>query len=358
MSEFFRLRVAQVRRETRDSVVLTLEPRPEEAHRFRHVQGQYLTCKAILNGSEIRRSYSICSAVGSTTLQVGIKHVPGGRFSSWANEVLAPGDIIEAMTPAGNFFLPLDSATARHYLAIAAGSGITPMMSILATTLAEEPRSRFTLLYGNRASPSIMFREALEDLKNRYLHRLNLVHVLTREQQDVALFNGRIDSDKCAALFKSWINIQSMDAAFLCGPLAMMEAVRGALLDHGMLPDAIKMELFEAPDALAPVSGRRGEDASTGAAGCQVRLIMHGRTTQLTLTRGEETVLQAGERAGLELPYSCRGGVCATCQARLLEGEVDMYANYALEDYEIARGYVLTCQAHPVTDRIVVDYDQ
>ncbi|MBT6273379.1 MAG: 2Fe-2S iron-sulfur cluster binding domain-containing protein [Chromatiales bacterium] len=359
-THFYPLRVTGVHQETRDSKVLTLEPAADIAERFMFVPGQYLTFKAQHDGQEIRRSYSICEAPGSGLLRVAVKKVAGGLVSTWVNEQLREGDTVDAMAPAGNFFADSNKA-ARRFLMVAAGSGITPIISIVTTLLESHPDTLVTLIYGNRASPTIMFREALEDLKNRFLGRLNLVHVLTREQQDVDLFNGRLDRQKCEELFRTWVDVSVMDAAYLCGPVAMMEAAKDVLIDCGMASEHIHREVFVVdgePTARRWSANAAGKSGNASQGQCTVTVIMDGRTVEFDLNRGQETVLEAGERAGLEMPYSCRSGVCSTCCAKLVEGEVDMDANYALEDYEIERGYVLTCQSHPVSDALRVDYDQ
>jgi ring-1,2-phenylacetyl-CoA epoxidase subunit PaaE len=356
MTTFYPLSVTAVRRETRDSVVVTLQPAAAERERFRFQQGQYLTLRRIFAGEEIRRCYSICAAVPDNELRVGIKKLQGGVFSTWANEALQPGVTLEAMVPAGSFYVALDPASRRHYAGFAAGSGITPLFSILKTTLLTEPHSRFTLFYGNRASGSVMFREELEDLKNRFLGRLNLVHILSREQQDIELFNGRIGRDKCDQLFKYWLNIASVDHAFICGPQDMMLAVAAALQTHGMERRRIKFELF-ATDTTARRQPLQHETTATAADHCTATLILDGRARALQLPKNNVSVLDGALQQGLELPYACKAGVCSTCRAILKAGEVDMDVNFALEDYEIARGYILTCQSYPVTDNIVVDFD-
>src|ERR1700722_2316426 len=244
MARFFHLEVADVRRETRDAVVVTLSPRAEDRAAFDFTQGQYLTFRRTFEGEELRRSYSICAGKDEGALRVGIKRVDGGAFSTWANEELKAGDMLEAMPPMGAFHTPLNPGEGRHYLGFAGGSGITPVLSLIKTTLAREPKSRFTLVYGNRSVNSIMFREELEDIKNVHLGRFNVIHVLESDAQDVDLFSGRIDAEKCARLFKSWINIAAVDMAFICGPEPMMLAIAAALREHGLRDDQIKFELF------------------------------------------------------------------------------------------------------------------
>ncbi len=357
MAAFHPLTVTGVRRETRDSVVLTLAPPPDAGDTFRFVQGQYLTFRATFDGEEVRRSYSICAGAHEPELRVGIKKVAGGLFSTWANEEVVPGQVIEAMPPMGNFHLPLDPEAHHHYLGFAAGSGITPLLGIIKTTLAAEPHSRFTLVYGNRASGSIMFREELEDLKNENLGRLALVHILSREQQDIELFNGRIDKAKCGQLLDHWLDLASIDAAFICGPQDMMLQVSETLRERGLDQRKIKFELFATAEP-----GRRARKAETEiearAETCRATITIDGRSRELELAKHGMSVLDAALKEGMELPFACKAGVCSTCRAMLTEGEVDMDANYALEDYEIARGYILTCQSYPTSDRLAVDFDQ
>jgi ring-1,2-phenylacetyl-CoA epoxidase subunit PaaE len=357
MATFHPLTVTGIRRETRDSMVVTLAPGEAERDAFRFVQGQYLTLRTRIDGEEVRRSYSICAAAQDRELRVGIKRIDGGLFSTWANEAITPGVEIEAMPPMGNFHLPLDPGAHHHYLGFAAGSGITPLLSIVKTTLAAEPHSRFTLVYGNRASSSIMFREELEDLKNTHLDRFALIHILSREQQDIDLFNGRIDKAKCEALLTHWLDIATVDAAFICGPQDMMLQVAETLQAHGFDQRRIKFELFATAEP-----GRRARQARVEATSrqdlCEATIVVDGRARVLQLRKSALNLLDAALKEGLELPYACKAGVCSTCRAMLTEGQVDMDANYALEDYEIARGYILTCQSYPTTDKVVVDFDR
>jgi len=344
-----------VKRETREALVVTFEVPADLRERFRFTQGQFLTLLVDLDGEEVRRSYSICSARDDDDLRVAIKRVADGRFSAWAHEALVPGATIEVGPPDGRFHVPLAAENTRHYLGIAAGSGITPLLSIIKTTLAVEPHSRFTLLYANRSSSSVMFRDELQDLKDRYLGRFALLFVMSREQQDVDVFHGRIDAAKCDALFTSWIDVPKVDVAFVCGPEEMTKAAVASLGAHGLQKEQIKKELF----AAGPRSVRTVPAGAQDGLGpqCAAFAILDGRRRTFTIEKGKETVLDAGLRQGLDLPYSCKGGVCSTCRVVLVEGEVDMDVHYALEDYEIARGFVLMCQSYPVTDTIGIDVD-
>ncbi len=303
----------------------------------------------------MRRSYSICSAPQDGNLRVAVKRVADGRFSAWAHDALRVGATLFVAPPEGRFHVPLDATSARHYLGIAAGSGITPLLALIKTTLAVEPESRFTLVYGNRASSSVMFREELQDLKDRYLTRLVLLFVMSREAQDVELFHGRIDAEKCDALLEHWIDAGSVDYAFVCGPEAMTRAATASLEAHGIARAQIKTELFAAGQPTERRTIAQLASPETGA--CEAYAILDGQRRTFTIEKGKETVLDAGLRQGVDLPYSCKGGVCSTCRVMLLEGEVDMDVHYALEDYEIARGFVLMCQSYPVTDVIGIDVD-
>lgn len=361
MHEFHRLQVRDVHHDTRDSVVLSLDVPDDMREAFRFQPGQYLTFRQTLDGEECRRSYSICSALQDEALRVSVKRVPQGLFSTWANQTLAPGTELEVMRPSGRFTVQIDPTVSHHYLGIASGSGITPVLSILKSVLMGEPKSHFTLIYGNRATGSIMFREELHDLKDRFPDRFSIVHLLTRESQDIDLFNGRIDGEKITRLFDRWIDIGSIDAAFICGPESMMLSSVAALKQAGLTPEQIKFELFTTDDS-TPRRRRAAEGVAAAGNGalahCETTVIVDGRQQTFDMPRSGETVLDAGRRAGADLPYSCKAGVCSTCRAKVVEGEVEMDRCYGLEDYEVARGYILTCQSYPLTDRLVVDYDQ
>ncbi|MGQ3211354.1 MAG: 1,2-phenylacetyl-CoA epoxidase subunit PaaE [Shinella sp.] len=358
MARFHPLTVTDVRRETRDAVVVTLRPSDEDRAVFDFTQGQYLTFRRKFEDEELRRSYSICAGKDEGVLKVGIKRVDGGCFSTWVNENLKPGDTLEAMPPMGAFFTALEPETAKHYLGFAGGSGITPVLSIIKTVLSREPRARFTLVYANRQISSIMFREELEDLKNVYLGRLSVLHVLESEAQDIDLFTGRIDGAKCAALFKNWIDPKSVTTAFICGPEPMMLAIAAALREHGLRDDQIKFELFASSQ---PGRARRKVEQVNGAdhaAACEATVTLDGATRIFKFPKHGQSLLDAALENAMDAPYACKAGVCSTCRAKVLEGEVEMETNHALEDYEVRQGYVLTCQCYPLTDRIVVSYDQ
>jgi ring-1,2-phenylacetyl-CoA epoxidase subunit PaaE len=355
MSKFYPLTVAAVKHETRDAIAVTFDVPPELKPSFGYRQGQHLTLRAMIDGEDVRRSYSICSAVQDDLLRVAIKRTPGGQFSTWANANLKEGSKLEVMPPMGHFNVPLEPESERHYMAFAAGSGITPILSILKTTLLAEPKSRFTLFYGNRASSTVIFKDELTDLKDLFMERLNLVYVMSREQQDIELFNGRITKDKCQQFLRHWVRAEDFDVAFICGPEDMMHGVSAALQEAGMPKERIRIELFAAS---IPKHEHKPRPADAGVRHqTEVTVVMDGNQAIFTMDKDKESLLDAGLRAGIDMRYSCKGGVCSTCRCKVLEGEVEMDVNYALEDYEVARGFVLSCQSFPVTDRVVVDFD-
>jgi len=358
MARFHSLKVTEVRRETRDAVVVTLAPRDEDRALFDFTQGQYLTFRRDFDGEELRRSYSICAGTDEGVLRVGIKRVDGGAFSTWANENLAPGDEIDAMPPMGKFFTAIEPGAAKHYLGFAGGSGITPLLSIIKTVLAREPASRFTLVYANRQISTIMFREELEDLKNLYLGRLSVLHVLEAEAQEIDLFTGRVDGEKMTALFDHWIDAKSVDTAFICGPEPMMLAIAASLRDHGLSDSQIKFELFASGQPGRARAKAVSKVAVTPGSGTQATVTLDGATRSFEMPREGQSILDAAIAAQMDAPYSCKAGVCSTCRCKVLEGEVEMAVNHALEDYEVRAGYVLSCQAIPLSDRVVVTYDE
>ncbi|WP_425409473.1 1,2-phenylacetyl-CoA epoxidase subunit PaaE [Hyphococcus sp.] len=358
MARFHPLRVTDIKRDTKDSVILTLAPPADARDEFKFIQGQYLTFRRVFDGEEMRRSYSICAGVNDGVLRVGIKRVDGGWFSTFANEELKVGDTLDAMTPMGNFHSALKPAESRRYLGFAGGSGVTPMISLIKTVLETEPGSTFTLAYGNRSTTAIMFREELEDLKNIYMGRLNIVHILESEAAEIDLFSGRLDRKKCDQLFSRWIDVNGADLAFICGPEPMMLAVSEALKAHGMADSAIKFELFSSAQPGKARKRKVSKDTAAGGAKCTATIIIDGASREFDMDKDEQSVLDAAIAQNIDAPFACKAGVCSTCRAKLIDGEVDMEANYALEDYEVERGYILTCQSYPRTDKIVVDYDQ
>ena len=355
MARFHPLTVTDVHKTIRDAVVVSLAP-PEGAD-FDFTQGQYLTFRREFDGEELRRSYSICAGLDDGTLQVGIKRVEGGAFSTWANDQIKVGDTLEAMPPMGKFHTELDADAARHYLGFAGGSGITPVLSILRTVLTREPQSRFTLVYANRAVSTIMFRAELEDLKNTYMGRVNVIHVLEADAQDIDLFTGRVDEGKCAQLFTRWIDIASVDTAFICGPEPMMLGIAASLRAHGLTDQQIKFELFGSSQPGRAKKQAIASDAALAGAMTQATVTMDGATRSFKMPR-DMSLLDAALDNAMDAPFACKAGVCSTCRARVTEGEVEMLTNHALEDNEVADGFVLTCQCYPLTDTVRFDYDQ
>jgi ring-1,2-phenylacetyl-CoA epoxidase subunit PaaE len=353
MAQFLPLTVTDIHHTIRDAVVLTLQPQDPDAFAF--TQGQYLTFKQDFDGTELRRNYSICTGLDDGKLQVGIKRVDGGAFSTFANTELKVGDTLHAMPPSGSFNTPIEPDKAKNYLGFAGGSGVTPVLSILRTVMTREPDSTFTLIYANRAVGTIMFREELEDLKNRYMGRLTLIHVL-ETGQDIDLFTGRVDQEKCAALFKSWIDIGSIDTAFICGPEPMMLAIADALKTHGLADGQIKFELFSESQK-GQLAKQEIKERAKGQAGTKTTVIIDGTGHQFEMPK-DQSVLETALANDLDAPFSCKAGVCSTCKAKVTEGEYEMLTNHALEDYEVEAGFVLTCQCYALSDTLVVDYDQ
>ena len=353
---FHPLRVAAVERLTDDAVTITFSVPDDLRDDYEFAAGQHLTVRMTIAGEEVRRNYSICAPAGSGRLRVAVKRLEGGAFSAFATSGLRPGDTVDVMTPTGRFHVPLDPANAKHYCAVAAGSGITPVISIISTALEVEPDSRFTLVYGNRSTSSIMFLDELSDLKDRYPTRFRLINVLSREPQEVELFSGRIDADKVRRLLTTLIPVDTVDEWFLCGPFVMVEQVRDTLVAEGVGRAHVHMELFhvegEAPREVVATDIARDQGSSS------VTVVLDGRSSTFDVPRGGLRILDAALAVRPDAPYACKGGVCGTCRAKLLDGEVAMDRNYALEQDEIDAGFVLACQSRPVTDRVSLDFDQ
>ena len=348
---FHPLRVAAIDELTDDAVALTFEVPPDLASEFAFVHGQHLS---IRSADDVRRSYSLCTPPSSGVLRIGVKRLPGGAFSEGVVAGLAVGDTLDVMTPAGRFTSQLDPTARRQYVAVAAGSGITPLLSIVAAILEGEPGSSVTLIYANRTHRSVMFLDEVHDLKDRFPARLQIVHVLSRETQDVELLSGRLDGERLTGILAAFCPAADVDEWFLCGPQQLVTELRAALDDLGVASSHVHTELFHAdPVARAPVAELDG--APAGAARVTIRI--DGRGSDLDLRPDDVPVLEAALRVRADLPFACKGGVCGTCRARLVEGTVAMDANYALEPEEIERGYVLTCQSHPTSERVVLDFD-
>jgi ring-1,2-phenylacetyl-CoA epoxidase subunit PaaE len=356
MSRFHELKVTGIERQTPEAVAVAFEVPDDLKETFAFRPGQYLTLAADIDGEEARRSYSICSAPGDPFLKVGVKRVADGRFSSFVNEALNVGDTIRVMPPEGRFTSLIGE---RHdYILIAAGSGITPMLSIARTVLAHEPTSTVTLIYGNRTSASIMFLEELEDIKDRYLQRFSLFHMLSRETQDVELLNGRIDGARVVQLAdRGLIDPLAADGVFICGPGEMIDSVAEALREYGVDADRIRFERFT-PAGDAPPSKPRSREAEEAARqGVEIEVVLDGVRRGFTMGEDDPGLLDAARKAGLELPYSCAGGMCCTCRCRIVEGKAEMAVNYSLQPWEIEAGFTLACQSRPTSSRLVLDFD-
>ena len=375
--QFHSLPIVDRRDETADSlsIAFAVPLALREDYRFR--AGQFVTLRATVGRESLRRAYSICvpeqAYADSGELRIGVRRVAGGRFSNWLADTARPGQTLEVMTPDGRFGVRPQPGAARHFVGFAGGSGITPMLSLIATLLQAEAGSRFTLVYGNRSSATIMFLEALEDLKNRFLERFRMHHVLSAEPGEIELLDGLLDEARCRAFLHTLIPATSIDEAFVCGPDPMMDAAEAALRGAGLAPARIHIERFGVPLPASGAAAPAGSASSAGATASpmagpatgadasgasDIVIVIDGKSRSLKLASNGPALLDAGLAAGLNLPFSCKGGVCCTCRARVLEGEVRMDRNYTLEPHEIEAGFVLTCQAHPMSERVVVSYDE
>ena len=351
---FHRLSVNDLRRESADAVSLTFAIPKQLADDYRFAPGQYLTLRVTMDGEEVRRSYSICSGPDDGELRIAVKKVDGGAFSSWAADELKPGDELDVMTPTGRFGVAPAPGEARVHVGFAAGSGITPFLSIVKGVLAHEPDSRFFLFYGNRSTSGMLFLEALEELKDRFIERLSLFHVISGEEQDIPILHGRLDGEKVRVLLRSLVPASSVDHVFICGPTGMSEDIEATCRDLGIAADRIHVERFVSglggkprPKTFVPASAPPKAVAA---------LIIDGKRREVPVAEGE-AILDAALRAGMDLPFACKGGMCSTCRAKLVEGNAQMEVNYSLEPWELKAGFILTCQARPTSDKVVVDYD-
>lgn len=356
MIHFYKLKVKEVRRETPDCVSIAFEIPEELKENFLYSHGQYLTLRTYINGEEVRRSYSVCSSPLENELRVAVKKVEEGVFSRFANEQLKKGDIIEAMPPIGKFFTALDEAHKKSYVAFAAGSGITPILSIIKTTLLTEPNSQFTLVYGNRSRQTIIFKEEIEALKNKFINRFSVIHILSREKMDADLNFGRIDKEKCHLLFEKVINANTIDEFFLCGPEEMIISIKDCLDELGIEGKRIHFELFTS-HGLQKTATATKKVYEPGEVKSKITIRLDGSSFDFDLAFEGESILDAALKKGADLPFACKGGVCCTCRAKLVEGEVEMDINYGLEPEEVEAGFILTCQSHPRTEKVVVDFD-
>ncbi|MGI9228270.1 MAG: 1,2-phenylacetyl-CoA epoxidase subunit PaaE [Gammaproteobacteria bacterium] len=360
VENFYPLQVAKLEPQTDAAVCLTFAVPEKHQAEFVFLPGQYLTLRRKFDGVEVRRSYSICSGINDGQLRVAVKHIAGGIFSGFINQEVKAGDVLDVMPPQGNFYVEPKPDNDKNYLCIAAGSGITPVLSIIKSILEVETDSHVTLLFGNRQLSSIMFREELEALKNACMQRFQWLNILSREKQDVAILNGRIDNKKGAELCRHLLNLQVIDEFFLCGPEAMISEVSRGLRAEGIAESRIRYELFaaSAADAEAVLAKHHARALQMAGRVAAVTVISDGREHAYELTADGENILDGALDHGVDLPFACKGGVCATCKAKLIAGEVDMDLSHGLEADEIKAGYILTCQAHPVSDKVVVDFDQ
>lgn len=359
-NKFHSLTVKDIRKETADCVSIAFDIPEEKKSLFQFTQGQYITVKKDIDGIDTRRSYSICSSPLDHELRIAVKKVEGGVFSTYANKKLCVGDTIEIMPPLGKFFTPLVPSQSLNYAAFAAGSGITPILSIIKTTLLTEPDSTFTLVYGNKNRHSIIFREAIEALKNKFIHRFRVIYILSREKTDTPIQAGRINAEKCNALFEKIIDIKNIDHFFICGPQEMAETVKNTLAANGIQPKQIHVELFgvKKKDDRQKTGDRRQEIlGSEHDATSIITIKLDGVAFDFKLGANGDSILDAALAQGADLPFACKGGVCCTCKAKLVEGEVKMDVHYGLEPDEIAAGFILTCQSHPKTQKVLVDFD-
>jgi len=351
---FHRLAVNDLRREASDAVSMTFAIPDELRGDYDFTPGQYLTLRTTMDGEEVRRSYSICSGPDDGELRIAVKKVDGGAFSNWAADDLKAGDELDVMTPTGRFGIAHAPEQTRTYAGFAAGSGITPILSIIKGVLAREPDSRFFLFYGNRSTEGMLFREALEELKDRFMQRLSLFHVISGEEQDIPILHGRLDGEKVRVLLRSLVPAESIDHVFICGPAGMSEAIEAACREIGIGDERIHVERFVSefggkprPKAVVPAGAPPKAMAS---------LIIDGKRREVPVADGE-SILDAALRAGMDLPFACKGGMCSTCRGKLVEGDAAMDLNYSLEPWELKAGFILTCQAKPCSEKVVVDYD-
>lgn len=356
---FHPLRVRSVQPDTPEAVIVSFEVPEALRPVFGFTQGQYLTLRKEIDGQDLRRSYSICAGVDDGELRVGVRKVRGGVFSNWINEQLKPGDTLQVMAPQGRFFVPLEPGAHHHHVGIAGGSGITPILSIMKTVLAREPHSRFTLLYGNRKLRSTMFKEELDDLKDRYLSRLVVHHVFSDEHTESDINMGLVDREKVAEFLQALVPPASIDHVYICGPFEMNDQAEAALLAAGVPEDRIHIERFGiAQQATGQVGAILHQSQPGDAVKARVTIVRDGLQREIAFSREQPSILDAASAAGMEVPFSCTSGVCGTCRAKLVEGRVRMERNFALDKREVAAGYILTCQAHPLTERVVLSFDE
>lgn len=355
---FHELTVKEVRRETADAVSVSFEIPADLSKVYEFLPGQYLTLRTLVNGEDVRRSYSICSGRNDGELRVAIKEVPNGVFSTYANRTLRAGNQLAVMTPMGNFTTPIDATTDKSFVFFAAGSGITPMLSLTKTILEEAPLSDVTLIYGNQGTDTVIFKEELDALKNKHMNTFRLFHVFSRENIGNPLQKGRIDKQKIDKIYSALLKGQSTDEVFVCGPEEMIHAVSDAFEGYGIPKEAIHYELFTSPTTTGKKNSIELPHEKEQLVNANVTIIIDDEHTLISLDSDGDSILDAGYKAGADLPFACKGGVCCTCKAKILEGTARMDVNYALEKDEVEAGYILTCQAHPTSDKLVVSFDE
>ena len=353
--KFHSLSIKQVREETEDTVSISFNVPNELIDDYEYLSGQYLTLRANIKGEDIRRSYSLCSAPHENEWRVAIKRVEDGRFSTYATTKLKAGMTLEVMTPTGNFKHGVNSTNSKSYALFAAGSGITPVISIAKTILEKEPNSDVTLFYGNKRIQSVIFKEELDGLKNEHISRLRLVHVMSKENLGMPLMKGRIDLKKTNALFNAFLSSTRPDEVFICGPERMILDVKQSMDENGIDSSNVHFELFTTPSTNKPISQEVKDELKIDS---NVSVILDGDTFELHLESDGKNLLDAASEAGADLPYACKGGVCCTCKGKIIEGTARMDVNYGLEPEEVKAGYILTCQAHPTSEKLVVSFDQ
>lgn len=356
MAVFHPLEVVDIKRETVEAVSIKLRIPEELAEEFKFIPGQYVMFKHTVNGEELKRSYSISSSPGEGELRVGVKEVPDGRFSTFANRVLKVGDVLGTLAPRGRFIVETSPENKKHYVAFCAGSGVTPIISMMKHVLETEPNSKFTCFYGNRYASTIIYLDEINALKNRFPERLEVHYVMSKEEMGSDFFRGRIDADKIRKYSEVLFDPKLIDAFYLCGPEQIIHAAKEVLTEKGVEQDKIHFELFGTPNPTAGF-GQTPEPESKESVKSHIKVIMDGDEFQLEMEPGKDTILNAADKAGLDVPYSCMGGVCCTCLARIKEGEVSMELNYSLSEKEVEEGLVLTCQSHPKTENVTVDFD-
>jgi len=354
MTNFYSLTVKEVKRETAESVSILFDVPADLESKFVFIQGQYITLRMEIDGEDLRRSYSICSCPFGKELRVAVKQIPNGKFSTYANTLLKVGDKMDVMPPLGSFYTDINEQNEKNYAAFASGSGITPIMSIIRATLKAEPKSTFNLFYGNRTKETILFNSDLDDLQSDYPNRLHVYHVLSRDSDIEHKFRGRLSAEKCKEYHNDLVDLTSLDEVFLCGPEEMIFEIKDTLVDIGVAEANIHFELFTA----AKPKTADEDVPKTEGVNSQVEVIVDGESYHFELSENGDTILDAAMAVDADVPFACKGGVCCACKAKVMEGTVKMDVNYALDEDEVAEGYVLTCQSHPTSEKVIIDFDE